>query len=183
MIRISSPMIAAGAVVLLGGSFGYAKILSTSASARPENVLIVDVQVRTDGSGAKVAVTYQTDGVEPLVSRWVPVFATEPTTITIGRLRANRTYKYTVRAIDNEGGPAGTAEGTFTTGPLPAPLSMNTYTLTGRTTVPLVILPDIQPGFSGYVALDLHSADAPQIVWYYSNAPSTASGKIGRAHV
>ena len=37
---------------------------------------------------------------------------------------------------------------------------------------------DQQPGFSGYVALDLHSADAPQIVWYYSNAPSTASGKL-----
>jgi hypothetical protein len=54
---------------------------------------------------------------------------------------------------------------------------MNTYRLTGHTTVPLVILPDIQPGFDGYVALDLHSADAPQIVWYYSNAPSTASGK------
>jgi hypothetical protein len=25
------------------------------------------------------------------------------------------------------------------------------------------------------VALDLDSADAPQIVWYYSNAPSTAT--------
>jgi len=54
---------------------------------------------------------------------------------------------------------------------------MNSYALTGRTTVPLVILPDIQPGFNGYVALDLLSPDAPQIVWYYSNAPSTASGK------
>jgi len=28
------------------------------------------------------------------------------------------------------------------------------------------------------VALDLHSADAPQIVWYYSNAPSNASGTL-----
>jgi hypothetical protein len=55
---------------------------------------------------------------------------------------------------------------------------MNTYTFTGRTTVPLVILQDPQPGFNGYVGLDLHSADAPQIVWYYSNAPSTASGKL-----
>ena len=147
MIRISSPMIAAGAVVLLGGSFGYARILSTSASARPDNALIVEVQVTTGRSADQVAVTYLTDGVEPLVSRWVPVSATDPTTITIGRLRANRTYAYTVRAIDKEGGPAGTAEGTFTTGPLPAPLSMNTYTLTGRTTVPLVILPDIQAGW------------------------------------
>jgi hypothetical protein len=138
----------------------------------------VEVQVTTGGSAAKVAVTYHTDGVEPLVSRWVPVSATKTTTITIGRLRANRTYKYAVRAIDNEGGPAGSADGTFTTGLLPAALSMNTYTLTGRTTVPLIILPDNQPGFNGYVALDLHSADAPQIVWYYSNAPSTASGKV-----
>ena len=178
MIRISLPMIVAAAAVLLGGRGGNANTLSTSAYARPENALIVEVQVMTGGTAARVAVTYQTDGVEALVSRWVPVAATDPTTITIGRLRANRTYTYTVRAIDNEGGPAGTADGTFTTGPLPAPLSMNTYTLTGRTTVSLVILPDNQPGFSGYVALDLRSADAPQIVWYYSNAPSTASGKV-----
>jgi hypothetical protein len=178
MIRISLPMIAAGAAMLLGGRSGYANILSITASVRPDNALIVEVQVTTGGSATKVAVTYQTDGVELLVSRWVPVAATDPTTITIGRLRANRTYTYTVRAIDHEGGPAGTAEGTFTTGTLPAPLSMNTYTLTGHTTVPLIILPDQQPGFTGYVALDLHSADGPQIVWYYSNAPSTASGKV-----
>jgi hypothetical protein len=42
-------MITAGAVALLGGSSGYAKILSTSASARPENALIVEVQVTTGG--------------------------------------------------------------------------------------------------------------------------------------
>ena len=92
MIRISLPMIAAGAVVLLGGSSSYAKILSTSASARSDNALIVEVQVTTGKSADQVAVTYQTDGVEPLVSRWVPVAATGTTTGTIGRLRANRTY-------------------------------------------------------------------------------------------
>jgi hypothetical protein len=54
----------------------------------------------------------------------------------------------------------------------------NTYTLKGRTTAPLVILPDTQTNFQGYVALDLHSADAPQIVWYYSNPPSKASGVL-----
>jgi hypothetical protein len=43
-------------------------------------------------------------------------------------------------------------------------------------TVPLVILPHAQPGFRGYVALDLRGSDAPQIVWYYSNTPSKASG-------
>src|SRR5581483_1867920 len=35
-----------------------------------------------------------------------------------------------------------------------------------------------QTGFSGYVALDLHSPDAPQVVWYYNNAPSNASGRL-----
>jgi hypothetical protein len=55
---------------------------------------------------------------------------------------------------------------------------MNSYTLRGRTTVPLVILPHTQGGFRGYVALDLHSADAPQVVWYYSNAASTATGVL-----
>jgi hypothetical protein len=33
-------------------------------------------------------------------------------------------------------------------------------------------------GFRGWVGLDLHSSDAPQIVWYYSNVPSNASGVL-----
>jgi hypothetical protein len=45
MIRISLPMIAAGAAMLLGGRSGYANILSTTASVRPDNALIVEVQV------------------------------------------------------------------------------------------------------------------------------------------
>src|SRR5262249_55668656 len=32
--------------------------------------------------------------------------------------------------------------------------------------------------FPGFVALDVHAPDAPQIVWYYKNAPSTASGTL-----
>jgi hypothetical protein len=39
-------------------------------------------------------------------------------------------------------------------------------------------MPHTEPGFRGYVVLDLHSADAPQIVWYSSNAPSTATGVL-----
>jgi hypothetical protein len=164
--------------VLLAASSSYADITATTATVRPDNSLIVDIQVTTTGGAAKIAATYQTDGVEPLVSRFVPVSSTGPTTVTIGRLRSNRIYSYTVQAIDDHGVPSGTGSGTFTTGPLPAPLLMHTYVLNGRTTAPLVILPIVQAGFNGYEALDLHSADAPQIVWYYSNAPSTASGAV-----
>jgi hypothetical protein len=57
-------------------------------------------------------------------------------------------------------------------------LSTNTYALTGRTTAPLVIVQDNQVGFRGWVGLDLHSSDAPQIVWYYSNVLSNASGVL-----
>jgi hypothetical protein len=166
------------AAILLGTSCGYADILATSASVKPDNSLIVDIRVTAAGSAARAQVTYQTDGVDPLVSRWVPVSPSEPATITIARLRASRTYNYTVRAIDKYGAPAGVAGGTFTTGSLPSPFSTNTFTLTGRTTVPLVILPLNHSGFIGYIALDLHSADAPQIVWYRSNAPSNASGAV-----
>ncbi len=165
----------AGAVA---GSHGYAAILSTSATVRPSNSLLVDVQVSTGANVERVLITYQTLGVDPLVSRLTQVSSTGSTTITIGRLRANRPYTYTVDAFDRDGAPAGTASGSFTTGSLPPPLSTNTYTLTGRTTSPLVILPDAQPNFQGYVGLDLHSPDAPQIVWYYSNAPSNASGVL-----
>ena len=168
----------AAAIALLAANHSYADIVGTSASVRPDNSLIVDVQVTTDSSPAHLVVTYQAPGVDPLVSRDTQVSTTGSTTITIGRLRANRTYTYTVDGFDRHGAPAGTSAGVFTTGPLPAPLLTNTYTLTGRTTVPLVIIPDNQTGFRGYVVLDLHSADAPQIVGYYSNAPSNASGTL-----
>jgi hypothetical protein len=55
---------------------------------------------------------------------------------------------------------------------------MNTYKLTGRTTAPVVIVQDNQVGFRGWVGLDLHSSDAPQIVWYYNNAPSNATSVL-----
>src|SRR2546428_9418944 len=105
MIRVVIALTA----VLLAASGGYADILSTSASVRPDNALLVDVQVTTGGSAAQFVVTYQTAGVEPLVSRFTPVSATGPTTITIGRLRAHRSYTYTVRAIYDHGAPTGTS--------------------------------------------------------------------------
>jgi hypothetical protein len=159
-------------------SLCYGDVLSTSAAVSPNNSLLVDVQVTTSASVEHVSITYQTPGANPLVTRLTQVSTTGSTMITIGRLRAKRTYTYTVDAFDRDGAPAGTASGSFTTGPLPAALASNTYTLTGRTTSPLVILPDAQPTFQGYVGFDLHSPDAPQIVWYYSNAPSNASGVL-----
>src|SRR5262245_24076447 len=84
IIRIA----AASIVLLLMASRGYADIVSASATVRPNNSLIVDIQVTTAGSAAKVVVTYQTAGVDPLVSRLTPVSSTGPTMITIGRLRA-----------------------------------------------------------------------------------------------
>ena len=169
---------AAVAAVLLAGSRGYADILSTSATVRLNNALLVDVQVTTSPSVEHVSITYQTGGVDPLVSRLTQVSSTGSTTITIGRLRASRTYTYTVDAFDRDGAPAGTANGSFTTGSLPPALLTNTYTLSGRTTAPLVMLQDNQTGFRGFVGLDLHSADAPQIVWYYNNVPSNATGVL-----
>jgi hypothetical protein len=168
----------AAATLLLGPGLAYAEILTTAASVRPNNSLIVDIEVTTAGGAAKLAVTYETPGVDSLVSRMIPVSGSGTTIITIGRLRAERTYTYAVRAIDDHGGPAGTARGSFTTGSLPAALRANSYTLKGRITVPLVILPHAEANFQGYVGLDLHSPDAPQIVWYYSNGPSkTGAGQ------
>jgi hypothetical protein len=168
--------VAVASILLLGPSFACADILTTAASVKRNNSLIVDIEVTTAGEASKLAVSYETPGVDPLVSRLIPVSASGTTIVTIGRLRAERTYTYTVRAIDDHGSPAGTAHGIFTTGSLPAPLLANHYTLNGRTTAPLVILPHAEPNFQGYVGLDLHSPDAPQIVWYYGNGPSKGSG-------
>src|ERR1039457_1994814 len=150
LIRVA----AVPAAGLLAGSRGYADILSTSATVKPNNSLLVDVQVTTSASVEHVSITYRTPDVDALVSRLTQVSSTGSTTITIGRLRANRTYTYTVDAFDRDGGPAGTASGSCTTGSLPPPLLTNTYTLTGRTTTPLVIVQDNQVGFRGWVGLD-----------------------------
>src|ERR1700674_1624543 len=84
----------AEAAVLLTASLGYANILATSASVRPDNLVIVDVQVTTDSSAAHVFVRFQASGVDPRHSRVTQVSTTGSTTITIGRLRANMTYTY-----------------------------------------------------------------------------------------
>jgi hypothetical protein len=163
------------AAVLLVASSGYADILSTSASVRPENSLLVDIQVTAGGARGAVCCHLPNAGVDPLVSRLTPV-PPRPDHDHYRRLRGKpHVHRARHRRPRRSGG---TARGSFTTGLLPAPLLSNTYTLRGRTTAPLVILPDGQTNFQGYVALDLHSADAPQIVWYYSNPPSKASGVL-----
>src|SRR5689334_17867710 len=157
------------ATLFAAATIAQAGIVGTTATVRLNNSLIVDIQVATAGDAAQVVATYRTPGTEPLVSRPVPVSPTGPTTITIGRLRPSRTYNYTVWAMNRKGEPAGTLDGTCTTGALPPALTENIYTLRGRMTSPVVILPQIGlPGaFQGFVGLDLQSADAPQIVWYY----------------
>ena len=61
---------------------------------------------------------------------------------------------------------------------VPAALAANTYKLQGRISAPVVVFAALETNFRGYVGMDLHSPDAPQIVWYYSNAPSNASGTL-----
>jgi hypothetical protein len=62
----------AATALLLFGSSTYADISGTSASLRPDNSLIVDIQITTGGNVAQAVVTYQTVGVDPLVSRLTP---------------------------------------------------------------------------------------------------------------
>lgn len=168
------------AMLLIAGGLAPAEIVGTTATVRPDNSLIVDIQVMTQRGVAKLQVSYESPGVDQLVSRLTPTSTAGPTTITIGRLRGNRGYSYTVRAVDEHGAPAGTATGTFTTGPLPAPLASNSYKLKGNISVPMVMLTQVGGVFQGLVAVDLHGSDAPQIVWYYSNPPSDASGVLQR---
>ena len=133
------------AALFAAATIAQAEIVGTTATVRSNNSLIVDIQVTTTGDVAQVVVTYQTPGTEPLASRPVPVSLTGLTTVTVGRLRASRTYNYRVWAINRNGEPAGTLDGTFTTGPLPQALMQNIYTLQGRMTPPVVIMPQIVP--------------------------------------
>src|ERR1051325_3616030 len=79
----------AALTAVLAAAPGYAGILSTTAAVRSDNSLLVDLQVTTGGKAGQIVVTYQTSGVDPLVSRPTQVSTTDPTTLTIGRLRAN----------------------------------------------------------------------------------------------
>jgi hypothetical protein len=100
------------AAALLAGATGgcvYADVLSTNATVRANNSLLVDVLVTTGANVERISITFQTRGADPLVSRLTQVSSTGSTNITIGRLRANRTYTYTVDAFDRDGAPAGTA--------------------------------------------------------------------------
>ena len=47
--------------------------------------------------------------------------------------------------MNRNGEPAGTLEGTFTTGALPPALMQNSYTLQGRMTPSVVIMPQVVP--------------------------------------
>ena len=96
------------ATLFAAATIAQAEIVGTTATVRPNNSLVVDIQVATAGDAAQVVVTYQTPGTEPLVSRPVPVSLTGLTTVTIGRLRASRTYNYRVWAINRNGELAGT---------------------------------------------------------------------------
>src|SRR4051794_22214614 len=116
----------------------YAEIVGTSASVRPDNSLVVDIDVSTRGNVAELSVTYQTAGSSPLVSKLTAVSPGSITRITIGRLRANRTYSYTVNAMPARGGPPGSADGTFTTGSLPAGFGPKNETPRGGRTGALV---------------------------------------------
>lgn len=87
----------------LAGTSGRAEILMTNASVSSDNALIVDIQVVTSDDVAKIVATYQAPGIEPLMSPFVPVSTTGQTTITIGRLRANKPYTYTLRALNKRG--------------------------------------------------------------------------------
>src|ERR1035438_8927663 len=82
----------AEAAMLLTASLGYANISSTSATVRPNNSLLVDVQVTTGANVERVSITYQTTGVDSLASRLTQVSSTGSTTITIGRPRAKRAH-------------------------------------------------------------------------------------------
>jgi hypothetical protein len=166
------------AIFLVASQIASAQIGGTNAVVRHDNALIVDIEVNASHNVSRLQVTYESPGIERLASKWIPADRNGPTRITVGRLRASKLYTYTVRGIDRFGAPAGAASGNFSTGALPAALAANTYKLEGRISSSVVVFATLETNFKGYIGMDLHSPDAPQIVWYYSNAPSGASGAM-----
>src|SRR5207247_2635909 len=67
------------AVLFLAGRC-HAEVIGAAASVRPDNSLIVDIQVTTRGAATQLFVTYWAAGIQPLVSSRVPVSPTGLTT-------------------------------------------------------------------------------------------------------
>ena len=132
------------------------------------NALIAYVTVQLP-EPARVQIEYEaredagTNGTQPKYRTPLSDVATSHR-IPVVRLRAETAYRYSV-GIEERTGVAFVSEGEFTTGTLPEDLQAMQRTVTGRSTLPL-ILTDYNTEHSNYfVALDSEG----EIVWYFEH--------------
>ena len=148
-------------------------VLKVSASASPDNPLIVQVEVSLD-TEAPVYIEYENQSAGRFRTATTAPAAIRHT-VALVRLRPATTYSYRAYAVDPGGAGSEGPGGEFTTGPLPEALATIELAVQGGPTLELVLM-DYRDAASSYIlVLD----DESQIVWYYANPnpfPPAASG-------
>lgn len=129
---------------------GDVRVLSAELSTPAPFVRALHVELDRP---AELTVEYWTDGDSHLR---VQAPATQSASVTLTRLRPNRSYRYQVVGTSTSG--------TFTSDTLPTDLAASLVSATGKRTAPLLMLHLYQPaGFTGYAIIDEHS----DVVWYW----------------
>ena len=141
------------------------RVLNAVPSLRPDNALIVEVDVRLDAP-ARVYIEYENAEVGSFRTMTTESAAREHSVVVV-RLRSQTTYRYEAFAVDADGRRSEGLGGSFTTGLLPEPLATVDFKVEGRPTSELVIM-DLRDDVSSFIlALDQDS----RVVWYY-NSPN-----------
>ena len=146
------------------------QVLAHSASIRPDNALIAEVEISLSHPG-RVFVEYG----NPDAGKFRTALSERGRAhaIPVARLRAEATYTYAIGVQDADGAARLGSHGTFTTGPLPAELAAMHTRASGRSSEPL-ILTSYTAEHAGNVDWTNHILfrdEAGHIVWYYAPKP------------
>ena len=154
------------------------QVLAHSASIRPDNALIADVEVSLSHPG-RVFVEYGNPDAGKF--RTAPSESGRIHTIAVARLRAETTYTYAIGVQDADGAGRLRPHGTFTTGPLPVELAAMHTRASGRSSEPL-ILTSYTAEHRGYAHRVNHLIfldETGDVVWYHAPKPVKGRAYLG----
>ena len=154
------------------------QVLAHSASIRPDNALIAEVQISLSHPG-QAFVEYG----NPDAGKFRTALSERGRAhaIPVARLRAETTYTYTIGVQDADGAARLGPHGQFTTGPLPVELAAMHTRASGRSSEPL-ILTSYTAEHRGYVKWTNHLVfldETGDVVWYYAPKPVKGRPYLG----
>ena len=154
------------------------QVLAHSASIRPDNALIAEVEISLSHP-RRVFVEYGNPDAGKF--RTALSESGRAHTIAVARLRAEATYTYAIGVQDADGAGRLGPHGTFTTGPLPVELAAMHTRASGRSSEPL-ILTSYTAEHRGHAVRVNHLIfldETGDVVWYYAPKPVKGRPYLG----